>query len=256
MAKQLYDYWFVQFDFPNEEGKPYKSSGGKMEWNEKLKREVPEGWNVCNLSNYLHVVTERVSANIVDENTRYAPIEVLPRKKMSFNECAPIENAVSGLCAFQQKNILLSNRRVYFHKVCIAAFDGITRDTVIVLKPTNRDLLGYSYQLVNDDVFIEYATRHSYGSEQPVLSWESAKIYKVLKPESGLDIVYSNFVNSIIDCVLKNEIEIANLTKQREELLPLLMNGQVSVNYHLSVLEVGTSIGKYLCATSYFLPSA
>ena len=228
MAKQLYDYWFVQFDFPNEEGKPYKSSGGKMEWNEKLKREVPEGWNVCNLSNYLHVVTERVSANIVDENTRYAPIEVLPRKKMSFNECAPIENAVSGLCAFQQKNILLSNRRVYFHKVCIAAFDGITRDTVIVLKPTNRDLLGYSYQLVNDDVFIEYATRHSYGSEQPVLSWESAKIYKVLKPESGLDIVYSNFVNSIIDCVLKNEIEIANLTKQRDELLPLLMNGQVS----------------------------
>ena len=46
MAKQLYDYWFVQFDFPNEEGKPYKSSGGKMVWNEKLKREIPEGWNI------------------------------------------------------------------------------------------------------------------------------------------------------------------------------------------------------------------
>ena len=44
MAKQLYDYWFVQFDFPNKEGKPYKSSGGKMIWNEKLKREIPEGW--------------------------------------------------------------------------------------------------------------------------------------------------------------------------------------------------------------------
>ena len=45
MAKQLYDYWFVQFDFPNEEGKPYKSSGGKMVWNDKLKREIPEGWS-------------------------------------------------------------------------------------------------------------------------------------------------------------------------------------------------------------------
>ena len=44
MAKQLYDYWFVQFDFPNEEGKPYKSSGGKMVWNERLKREIPDGW--------------------------------------------------------------------------------------------------------------------------------------------------------------------------------------------------------------------
>ena len=235
MAKQLYDYWFVQFDFPNEEGKPYKSSGGKMVWNEKLKREIPEGWKVGNLSDYLHVVTERVSVSAVNEDTKYAPIEVLPRRKMSFNECASIENAVSGLCAFQKKNILLSNRRVYFHKVCIAAFDGITRDTVIVLKPTSRNLLGYSYQLVNDDIFIEYATRHSYGSEQPVLSWESAKIYKVLKPNSELDTVYSKYASSIIDCVIKNELEIANLTKQRDELLPLLMNGQVSVNYHLYV---------------------
>ena len=48
MAKQLYDYWFVQFDFPNEEGKPYKSSGGEMVWNEKLKREIPKGWDVVN----------------------------------------------------------------------------------------------------------------------------------------------------------------------------------------------------------------
>ena len=234
MAKQLYDYWFVQFDFPNEEGKPYKSSGGKMVWNEKLKREIPEGWEVGNLSEFLQVVTERVSSSTVNEETKYAPIEVLPRRRMSFNECASIENAVSGLCAFQKRNILLSNRRVYFHKVCIAAFDGITRDTVIVLKPANRDLLGYSYQLVNDDIFIEYATRHSYGSEQPVLSWESAKIYKVLKPKSEFDDVYSKYANSIIDCVIKNELEIANLTKQRDELLPLLMNGQVSVNYHLS----------------------
>lgn len=237
MAKQLYDYWFVQFDFPNEEGKPYKSSGGKMVWNEKLKREIPEGWEVGNLSDYLQVITERVSASTVNESTKYAPIEVLPRKKMSFNECAPIENAISGLCAFRHKNILLSNRRVYFHKVCIAAFDGITRDTVIVLKPNANDLLGYSYQLVNDNVFIEYATRHSYGSEQPVLSWESAKMYKVLKPKSRLDVLYSKCADSIIDCVIENELEIADLTKQRDELLPLLMNGQVSVNYHLSKSE-------------------
>ncbi len=49
MAKQLYDYWFVQLDFPNEKGKPYKSSGGGMVWNEKLKREIPKGWNATNI---------------------------------------------------------------------------------------------------------------------------------------------------------------------------------------------------------------
>lgn len=53
MAKLLYDYWFVQFDFPDENGKPYKSSGGKMVWNEKLKREIPEGWEVIRLGDYI-----------------------------------------------------------------------------------------------------------------------------------------------------------------------------------------------------------
>ena len=57
LAKQLYDYWFVQFDFPNEEGKPYKSSGGKMVWNEKLKREIPEGWDACKIKDYLRIFT-------------------------------------------------------------------------------------------------------------------------------------------------------------------------------------------------------
>ena len=234
MAKQLYDYWFVQFDFPNEEGKPYKSSGGAMVWNEKLHREIPCNWDVVSLSEYLNVYSDKVSAINLDVNSKYAPIEVLPRRKMSFNECAPIENAVSGLCRFGKKHILLSNRRVYFHKVCIAAFDGVTRDTVIILSPVNKALLGYAYQIINDDVFIEYATRHSYGSEQPVLSWESAKMFKTLKPSNQLDVIYSNRICSIIDSVIRNELEIAELTKQRDELLPLLMNGQVSVNSDLS----------------------
>lgn len=54
MAKQLYDYWFVQFDFPNEEGKPYKSSGGEMVWNEKLKREIPSCFEVMHLGDLCH----------------------------------------------------------------------------------------------------------------------------------------------------------------------------------------------------------
>lgn len=55
MAKQLYDYWFVQFDFPDENGQPYKSSGGKMVWNEKLKREIPKGWNVAKLTDEIEL---------------------------------------------------------------------------------------------------------------------------------------------------------------------------------------------------------
>ena len=229
IVKQLFDYWFVQFDFPNEEGKPYKSSGGEMIFIEKLNREIPKGWNVVSLADILCSYTEKIKPHEVNAETNYAPIEVIPRRKMSFNECAPVENAVSGLCRFYKSDILLSNRRVYFHKVSIAPFDGVTRDTVIVLKPVSDNNLGYSYEVVNDDMFIEYATRHSYGTEQPVLSWESAKFYNVIKPSNDLDLVFSKKVQPMIDQVLNNEVEISHLMKQRNELLPLLMNGQVSV---------------------------
>lgn len=61
MAKTLYDYWFVQFDFPNEQGKPYKSTGGKMVWNEELKREIPLGWEVKSLADITDVSTEQLN---------------------------------------------------------------------------------------------------------------------------------------------------------------------------------------------------
>ena len=130
MAKQLYDYWFVQFDFPNEEGKPYKSSGSEMVYNERLKREIPKGWEILHLADCLSYKTERVDKSEIQKTDFYTPIEVIPRKQMSLNETVPIEEAVSGICRYKKGNILLSNRRVYFHKVCIAPFDGLTRDTV------------------------------------------------------------------------------------------------------------------------------
>ena len=230
MAKQLYDYWFVQFDFPNKEGKPYKSSGGAMVWNEKLKREIPQGWGTQSLADCLKLKTERVNSKDIKDTDNYTPIEVIPRKQMSLHETVALENAMSGICRYSRRNILLSNRRVYFHKVCIAPFDGLTRDTVLVLEPYNSGNLGYLYETVFADEFILFATKHSYGSEQPVLSWTAAQKYNVLRPSNSIDKKYSEIVDSIIESVLNNQIEIIKLTKQRDELLPLLMNGQASVN--------------------------
>ena len=234
MAKQLYDYWFVQFDFPNEEGKPYKSSGGAMVWNEKLKREIPQGWDIQNLADCLKLKTERVNSKDIKYTDNYTPIEVIPRKQMSLHETVALENAMSGICRYRRRNILLSNRRVYFHKVCIAPFDGLTRDTVMVLEPYEEDNLGYLYETVFNNKFILYATKHSYGSEQPVFSWTAAQKYIVLKPSSSIDKKYSKIIDSIIESVLNHQMEIIKMTKQRDELLPLLMNGQATVNYHLS----------------------
>ena len=229
MAKQLYDYWFVQFDFPNEEGKPYKSSGSEMVYNERLKREIPKGWEILHLADCLSYKTERVDKSEIQKTDFYTPIEVIPRKQMSLNETVPIEEAVSGICRYKKGNILLSNRRVYFHKVCIAPFDGLTRDTVIVLEPIRKELLAYYYETVFSEKFIAYATKHSYGSEQPVLSWSAAQKFEILKPTNQLDYKFSTVVDNIIETVLNNHKEIGQLNKLRDELLPLLMNGQLTI---------------------------
>lgn len=231
MAKQLYDYWFVQFDFPDENGKPYRSSGGEMVWNDKLKRKIPKGWDVVKLDDSFQVVTKKVKKEEI-QHLLYAPIEVLPKKQMSFYNTAPIESAVSGLCKFDKGNILLSNRRVYFHKVCIAPFNGVTRDTVIILRALNKETFGFDYQVINSEHFISYATKFSYGSEQPVLSWQDAKNYNYVKPKNKIAEKYSACIAPLIEKNLESQMELRELVKQREELLPLLMNGQVSVNFN------------------------
>lgn len=226
MAKTIYDYWFLQFEFPNEEGKPYKSSGGKMVWNEALKREIPEGWEAIDLANIIDISSDRINIEDIG-NRKYVPIEVIPRKQMSFFETAEIEKAATGLCPFDEKAILLSNRRVYFHKVSITPYDGITRDTVIIINPKEEDNLGFVFQQVYSDHFIKYATLNSYGSEQPVLSPVSVEKYKIAYPNNNIDKKYSECVNDLINKVLNNQKENQELASLRDFLLPMLMNGQI-----------------------------
>lgn len=224
----LYDYWFVQFDFPNKDGKPYKSSGGKMVWNETLRQNIPEAWTIRKLSRIINISNERISPSEIKDRV-YVPIEVIPRKRISFYETADTSKATTGLCPFAAKAILLSNRRVYFHKVCISPFDGVTRDTVIIITPNEESNLGFIFETVFSEHFINYATKNSYGSEQPVLSPTAVMDYVIAYPNDSLDHSYSNIVNEMIDQVLMNEKENKQLLELRNLLLPLLMTGQATI---------------------------
>lgn len=227
--QMLFDFWFTQFDFPDENGKPYRSSGGAMVWNNQLKCQIPKDWSVTTLENLIDVYQTRISSNDINGRV-YIPIEVIPRHKISFSDTADLEKANSGLCLFNRKDILLSNRRVYFHKVCISPFSGITRDTVITTRPKNTENLGYVFMRLFSDHFIKYATINSVGSEQPVLSPTTVLNYKVPHPTRGLDLKYSSFVDKYIDLILCNEQSSRELVALRDTLLPLLMNGQTTIS--------------------------
>ena len=231
MAKTIYDYWFLQFEFPNEEGKPYKSSGGKMVWNEELKREIPEGWKVETLENIIINKKDNISI----ENKEIYPYTKLDNINLRKIRMKKIENSSmpnSSLIFYKKKAILFGAMRPYFHRVCIAAFDGITRTTTFVLYPKNENLLGYVFETLNQEYTIKYATDNSIGTQQPYAVWENnLENMKIPCVPDYLKQLYSNKVKSSIDIVLNNELESSVLISIRDFLLPLLINGQVGFKY-------------------------
>jgi type I restriction enzyme S subunit len=232
MAKMLYDYWFVQFDFPDANGKPYKSSGGKMAYNTTLKREIPAGWGTIRLNELFQNRTDSISASKVDSESPYTPIDLLPMMKMSFGVGQPSCEANSSLIQYKVNDILIGAMRVYFHRVCVAPFDGITRTTVIVLRPNEPNHLPFLYQVCNEDRTINIASKISVGTQQPYVNWENAlENLTIPYPEKdALVQKYSSMMLSVTKDVINREKENAELGKLRDWLLPLLMNGQVTIS--------------------------
>ena len=220
MAKQLYDYWFVQFDFPNEEGKPYKSSGGKMVWNDKLKREIPEGWNVKTIGTFADV-----------------------KRGSTITKAQTVEGNIKVVAAATDYSFLHNeaNRSAFVITVSAsganAGFINFWREPIYA-----SDCSTIQCKDVVETLFCYYWIRHfqellftqQIGAAQPHVYPEHInKIPIVIPPRQLLDKVGELLVGANKQ---QGELarEIESLIKQRDELLPLLMNGQVSVNYHLS----------------------
>lgn len=230
MAKTLYDYWFVQFDFPDANGKSYKSSGGEMVFDETLKREIPKGWEVKSLKDVLVNRSDNIKSEDLTSNMPYTPIDSLPMRKMTFSDFQKIENARTSLIRYSFNDILIGAMRVYFHRVCIAPFDGITRSTTIVLKPKKQNHLPFLYQLCNEEKTINFASKVSIGTQQPYVNWVNGLAeYKFAMPNLELIERYSIKIMPLIKSVITREKQNHHLTQLRDFLLPMLMNGQVSV---------------------------
>ena len=227
MAKQLYDYWFVQFDFPNEEGKPYKSSGGALVWNEKLKREIPQEWSYCKLKDFINLFdSKRVPLSSKDRGERQG---VYP-----YYGATGIMDYVNDYI-FDGDYILLaedgstSDAKGFPIVQYIWGKNWVNNHAHIIL-PKNEQSTMFTYQMLRSIPAKQIET----GSIQKKISQENLCGYKMVLPNSNLLEKYENVVSPLWEKRKRCIEEINTLTRQRDELLPLLMNGQASVNYHLS----------------------
>lgn len=215
LARQLYDYWFVQFDFPNEEGKPYKSSGGKMVYNPILKREIPEGWEVQTLQKVSTICRGSI---ITEAQTRVGSVKVVAAA-ITYSYLHDIANRSANVITISSSGA--NAGYMNFWRESIFASDCIT---VQCEKDIDTILTYHQLELYRDAIM-----KKSRGSAQPhVYPSDIESLPCICVPDYLKNMVCELFI-SYNKQIASNSIEIEALTKQRDELLPLLMNGQVSV---------------------------
>ena len=230
MAKQLYDYWFVQFDFPNEDGKPYKSSGGKMVWNENLKREIPQGWDNGMLIDIANITMgqspDGSSYNEVGEGMLFY------QGSTDFGMRFPsIRQYTTAPSRFAKKGDILMSVRAPVGSINIANNDCCIGRGLSAIN-SKLGSMTHLYYILND-LRIAFEQRNAAGTTFGSITKEDLYSLPIIIPSHEVIRAFDKICSPMFDrqMILGEEIDI--LTKQRNELLPLLMNGQISVNSDL-----------------------
>ena len=216
MAKTLYDYWFVQFDFPDDNGKPYKSSGGEMVYNETLKRDIPKGWDITSLDEFAKVkkgilITEKTA------NTQ-GKIKVV--------------SAGVDYSYFHDKSNYPENTITISASGANAGFINFWREPIFACDCTTviADSIGKTLYVLN---FLRQVQSFIYqqarGSAQPHVYPKDLEVLNLVKPCENLLKSFDEKVKDLNEKISVNLKENQQLVELRDWLLPMLMNGQVTV---------------------------
>ena len=235
MAKTLYDYWFVQFDFPDGNGRPYRTSGGEMVWNEQLKREIPKGWRCVALSDFISV--ENSSVNPATLGTEIMEHYSIPAYDDNFYPAFEQADTIqSGKYRVRKNSILVSKLNPQFKRVwdpfCISE-NTICSTEFMVYISHNDYLRPFCFALVNSDGFYRHMVSKAISStgSRKRIQPDVSLMYQFAVPNTdSLLSTFSERYRPIMDKLKQVRLENQELTKLRDWLLPMLMNGQARVN--------------------------
>lgn len=211
LMREIYDYWFVQFDFPDENGRPYKSSGGEMVYNENLKREIPKGWSVKRVDELCEVKTGKEDANFSVSDGDY-----------KFFTCADEPLRCNTPC-FSGKSILIAGNGNFNVKHYDGNFNAYQR--TYVLQPDDEF---YGITFIEAKNKTELFTKGSNGSIVKFITKGDVGSIYVLTSSRAMELYETfNTILAEIDVVRSQNEKLASL---RDWLLPMLMNGQIKVS--------------------------
>lgn len=239
MAKTIYDYWFVQFDFPNENGKPYKSSGGKMV--NSNGHIIPESWTFCKVQDIiLNICTglnPRDNFKLGTGDIKYITVKNLtPNGTLDFTGCDTIDESA--------RTIVHNRSDIQIGDILFASIAPLGRCYLIQSEPTdwdinesvfsiraNTDIItpAFLYLYFMSDAFIKHATSSSTGSIFKGIRINTLLETELCVPPLSVILKFEERLASIFPLKSKNYEEIQRLSNLRDWLLPMLMNGQATI---------------------------
>lgn len=226
MAKTLYDYWFVQFDFPDANGKPYKTSGGKMEYNTTLKREIPAGWAVNTLSQIANITMGQSPAGESYNEDGIGTLFFQGSTDFGWLFPTPRQYTTSPARMAKKGDILLSVRAPVGDMNIANADCCIGRGLAALNSKSSSDGFLFYVMKYFKQVFDR---RNAEGTTFGSMTKDDLHSLQVVCPEPGLLKRYDDIVSEYNKMIFTRSLENQDLTKLRDWLLPLLMNGQITV---------------------------
>ena len=240
MAKTLYDYWFLQFDFPDENGKPYRQNGGAFEYNKQLNRNIPVGWQVKTVKHCVKKISTGLNPRknfVLGKGTnKYLTIKNIDNGRLLFDSCDLIDD--------EALKIIHARSDISVGDILFTSIDPVGRLYYILEKPegwdinesvfsvrTNTQIVSneYLYSVFDSDYFKAQTLPLMTGSVQKGIRIAALESIPLVVPEARIIKAYTEKVRSIYERKAKIEKESIELAALRDFLLPLLMNGQVTV---------------------------
>ena len=241
-AKLLYDYWFTQFDFPDESGKPYRSSGGKMVWNEQLKMEIPFSWVCSKMENAIEAVrtglNPRNNFKLGNGNIQYITVKNLCLNgSLDFSGCDTIDE--------QARQIIHRRSDIQIDDILFASIAPLGRCYLIQENPTNWDInesvfsirynssvltAEYLYMNLQSETFVKRATACSTGSIFKGIRINSLMDSEIILPPLSVTKEFSKEIKPLLALQKELDRETHTLIQLRDWLLPMLMNGQATIS--------------------------
>lgn len=232
LAKDIYNYWFLQFEFPNEEGKPYKSSGGKMVWNDELNREIPEGWKITKLGKLTKCILGGTPSR---DNPKYWNGDINWINSSKVNELRisePSETITEKGLNESSTSLLPKNTTVLaitgatLGQISILNIDSCANQSVIGILENNELPTVYIYPYITNSM--KGIINNQTGAAQPHVNKNDIENIYVLLPNCGIMGKYKDKVDGTYTLIMNLCSENLKLSQLRDFLLPMLMNGQVS----------------------------